>query len=114
MKTIRALLAIFLLVAGIYAGYKIVPVYINNYQLQDALDEEVKLNTYTLKSENDMRQSIYKKAQSLDIPVTPEQIEVKRAGNTVSISTQYTMHVDLPLYPLDLTFAPSSKNKSVI
>ena len=76
--------------------------------------EEVKINTYTSKSENDMRNSIYKKAQSLDIPVTPEQIEVKRAGNSVTISTQYTMHVDLPFYPLDLTFTPSSKNKSVI
>ena len=44
-----------------------------------------------------------------------EQIKVKREGlqgsGSVYIETNYAVHVDLPGYPLDLQFNPSTKNR---
>jgi hypothetical protein len=111
MKTLKALLGLAVLVGAFYLAWMLVPPYFNNYELEDYMAQEARFNTYTAKSETDMRESIYKKAQDLTIPLTREQINVQRISNGVSISADYTVHVDLPLYPIDMTFHPASKNK---
>ena len=67
--------------------------------------------TYTTKPEDAIRDEIFKKAQELDIPIAKEQIKVQRVGvanaGSVSIDAPYTVHVDLPGYPLDLHFDAS-------
>ena len=103
-----------MVVAGIYVGYKIVPVYFNYYQFQDAMEQEARVQSYTGKSETDMRDSIWKKAQQLELPLaSPEAIKVERTGTAVSISTEYTVHIDLPVHPFDVKFTPNSKNKQM-
>jgi uncharacterized protein DUF4845 len=94
------------------AVWRLVPPYFNNYQLQDTITDEARMNTYTPKSAEAIRDTIWKKCKELDIPVKPEQINVQRDGQSVSIWLDYTVHVDLPLYPVDLAFHPSSKNKT--
>ena len=58
-----------------------------------------------------------KKAQDLDVPVTKEQIKVVRNGvvgtGSVEIEAAYTVHVNLPFYPMDLNFNASARNKGV-
>lgn len=113
MKTVKLLLGLLILAGVFWVCWKIVPPYFANYQLEDAITEEARMNTYTNKSEEDMRQSIYKKAQDLDIPITHDQISVQRAGNSVSISVDYTVHVELPVHPVDLSFHATTKNKGI-
>ncbi len=112
MKAVRAIFGLVFMVAAIYAVFVLVPPYFNNYKFQDVISEEARMNTYTAKSEDAMRDSLFQKAKDLDIPITRDQINVRREGQTVSISVDYTVHVNLPAYPLDLQFHPSSKNKS--
>ncbi len=111
MKSLQAIFGILLLVAVVLVIYKVVPPYFANQELQDAVTEEARINTYTPKTEDDMRSTIFRKAQDLDIPITRDQIQVQRAPNGVSISVEYTVHVDLPAYPMDLNFQASSKNR---
>jgi len=114
MKLLRGTIAIFILIAGLYVGYKVVPLYFNYYQFQDAMEEEARIQSYTSKSESDMRETMWKKAQQLELPLaSPEAIKVERNGGTVSISTEYTVHIDLPVHPFDMKFAPNSKNKQM-
>ncbi|HET9698272.1 MAG TPA: DUF4845 domain-containing protein [Terriglobales bacterium] len=114
MKLLRGLIALFVVVAGAYVGYKIVPVYFSYYQFQDAMEQEATVQSYTGKSETEMRDSMWKKAQQLELPLaSPEAIKVERTGNTVSISTEYTVHIDLPVHPFDVKFTPNSKNKQI-
>lgn len=114
MKSLKTLIGIFVVVAVFYVGYKVVPVYFNYYQFQDAVESEARLQTYSTKSEADMRETMWKKAQELEIPLdSPEQIKVERSSNSVSISTEYTVHIDLPIHPFDLNFNPNSKNKQL-
>jgi len=111
MKTLRALLGLAVVAAGFYLAWMLIPPYFYNYELEDFMAQEARFNTYTAKSETDMREAVYKKAQDLTVPLTREQITVQRISNGVSISADYTVHVDLPLYPIDVTFHPASKNK---
>jgi hypothetical protein len=112
MKTLRAVFGIVFIVAVVVAVVELVPPYYNNYQLQDAITDEARMNTYTPKSVEEMRDTIWKRCKQLDISVSREQVNVQREGQSVSIWLDYTVHVDLPVYPVDLNFHPSSKNKS--
>ena len=113
MKTIKAFLGVALVVGGAYCGYLLIPPYFNNYQLQDYIESEARLNAYTTKSEQDIRDGVLKQARNMDIPLQPESITVQRGAGDVQISCSYTVHVDLPGYPLDLKFAPASKGKMI-
>jgi hypothetical protein len=116
MGTIKFGLGIFVIVAGIYLGAELVPVYYENYQFQDIVKTEATLETYTSKPEADIRDSLFKKAQNLDIPLTKDQIKVQRHGTqgtgSLTISAPYTVHLELPGYPVDLHFDASTDNKS--
>jgi hypothetical protein len=114
MKSLKTIIVLLVVGVAIYVGVMVLPVYFNYYQFQDAIEEEARIQTYTGKSVTDMRESMFKKAQQLELPLTkPDDILVERAGNGVTISTEYTVHIALPLYPLDLKFQPTTKNKMI-
>ena len=110
MRSLKALLAVAIFGSLIYVAYRVVPVYMSSYQFQDAVEEEARLDSYSQKTEQDIRDSVLKKAQSLELPLTADQIHVQKLSNAVSISAAYTVHVDLPVHPFDLSFTPNSQN----
>jgi len=116
MGTIKLVFGIFVIVVGVYLGTAMIPVYYSNYEFRDVVKTEATLETYTTKPESEIRDSLYKKAQSLDIPLTKDDIKVTRHGTvgtgSLVISAPYTVHLDLPGYPLDLHFDASTENKS--
>jgi hypothetical protein len=117
MSTIKAVFGIFVMVATVYLGVQLIPPYFSNYQFEDAIKNEATLSTYSLKPEDAIRDTIFKKAQDLEIPVGKDGIKVRRNGavgsGSLVIEADYTVHVDLPGYPLDLHFNPSTSNKGV-
>lgn len=113
MKQVRAILTLAILAGAVYIGWLTVPPYFNNYKFEDVVTEEARMNTYTAKSESDIRESVYQKAKELDIPIAPEQIEVVRQGSAVSISVKYTVHIENVIHPFDLNFNVSSKDKAI-
>jgi hypothetical protein len=116
MATFKMIFGICVLVAAVYLGAVLVPVYYENYQFKDIVKTEATLETYTNKPEDDIRDALYKKAQELEIPLTKEQIKVQRHGTTgtgsLTINAPYNVHLDLPGYPVDLHFDASTDNKS--
>jgi hypothetical protein len=116
MGTIRLILVFGLLGAGVYVGVQVIPPYFANYEFQDSLDTEARMGTYSVKGDEVIRDAVFKRAQELEIPVTKDQIKVQRTGpsgnGAVFIETEYSIHIDLPGYPMDLNFHPQSKNKS--
>ncbi len=113
MKTLRTLLGVLILVGAVYVGYRLIPPYFNHYQFQDVVESEARMNTYggVRKSEDDIRAGIIRKAADLDIPLRPEQITIDRSGADCVITADYTIHVDLPVHPVELDFHTSSKKK---
>jgi len=116
MGTIKLFLSLFAVAVGIYAGAELVPVYYSNYEFADFIKNEATINTYNTKSEEEIRDTVFKKAQEFGVPLTREQIKVHRSGptgtGTLSIAAPYTVHMDFPGFPMDLHFDPSINNKS--
>jgi hypothetical protein len=113
--SMKLIFGVVVIVLAVYLGAELIPPYFSNYQFEDAIKTEAQLATYSTKPEDVIRDTIFKKAQDLEIPVTREQIKVHRIGPTgtgsVAINAPYVVHVSLPGYPLDLHFDPSIKNK---
>jgi len=116
MGTLKLLFGLFVIVASVFLGAELVPVYYANYQFKDIIASEATLQTYTTKPESEIQDGIFKKAQELKIPLSKDQIKVARHGTTgtgsLSIRAPYIVHVDLPGYPMDLHFDPSTEHHS--
>jgi hypothetical protein len=117
MGTAKMVLGIVAIVAAVYLCATLIPPYFSNYEFEDAIKSEAQMSTYSTKSEEDIRNTVFKKAQDLEIPITKDDIKVQRSGNqgsgSVNIQVAYTVHVNLPGYPLDLHFDPSSRSRGV-
>jgi hypothetical protein len=100
MGLIKVLFGLFVIVISLYLCVELIPPYYSNYEFQDALNTEALLSTNSAKTEDAIQDSVYKKAQELDLPVTK-----------VSIEVPYTIHLDMPVHPLDLHFDVAVTNK---
>lgn len=114
MKTLRGIIAVAIVASAFYVAFKVVPVYFAYYQFQDAIEEEARIQSYTGKSVDDIRESVWKTAQQLELPLSsPDDLKIDRTGSSVSIQTEYTVHIDIPIHPFDLKFEPNTKNKQI-
>ena len=114
MKTLRGIIALAIVGFGFYVAIKVVPVYFDYYQFQDSIEEEARIQSYTGKSVNDIRETVWKRAQQLELPISsPDDLKIDRTGSSVSIQTEYTVHIDIPFHPFDLKFEPNTKNKQI-
>jgi len=113
----KMVFGIMIIVGAVILIATLAPPYFSNYQFQDALKTESQMSTYTTKTEDVIRDEVFRKAQDMDIPITREQIKVVRNGvvgtGTVDIEANYIVHVNLPGYPVDLHFDASARNKGV-
>jgi hypothetical protein len=116
-RAMKMVFGILIIVASVILLATLAPPFFSNYQFEDALKTESQMTTYTTKTEDVIRDEVFKKAQDLDVPVTKEQIKVVRNGvvgtGSVEIEAAYTVHVNLPFYPMDLNFNASARNKGV-
>jgi uncharacterized protein DUF4845 len=111
---LKAVLFTVILVLIVYSAFKIVPVYVQNYQLSDKMQETARFAVVNRYNEEQIRDTIFKEIQSLEIPAKREDIKVSSSQSIVRISVDYSVPVDLFFYHMDLHFTPSSENKSVL
>jgi hypothetical protein len=109
MVRLRALLTILIVGSGIYVGSKVVMAYYTSYQFQSDLEQAAMIAAYTNKSEAEVQASVMARGRDYGIPLKPEQVRVRRAGDELAISTEYRVHLDIPIYPFDLRFTPATK-----
>ena len=60
---------------------KLVPAYYANYQFQDAVKDEATRETYTTKTEDEIRESLFKKAQELRYSLDPRRNQGSAPGH---------------------------------
>ena len=112
--TLKGILSVAFFVALIYSGVKIIPVYVNNYELQDYIQSQTPYWLTQRVPAEAIRKTILAKAEDLDLPVEAEDVAVVANQSKVSIYIDYEVPVDLKVYMLQLHFTPSSENKSII
>ena len=117
MGSLKMILGIAAIVPVVYLCAMLIPPYFANYQFEDVIETEAQMSTYSTKTEDAIRDTVFKKAQDLELPLAQEQIKVQRTGvqgsGSVTIQASYTVHLNLPGYPLDLHFDPSTQNRGV-
>jgi uncharacterized protein DUF4845 len=111
---LKAILYTVILVLLIYSAFKIVPVYVQDYQLSDKMQETARFAVVNRYNEEQIRDTIFKEIQSLEIPAKRDDIKVSSSQSVVKISVDYTVPVDLFFYHMDIHFTPSSENKSIL
>jgi hypothetical protein len=113
---LNLIMTLLFLGATIFVAVKIIPPYFTNYQFQDAVESEARfaLAGYPRKSEDDIRQDIFDKAQKLDLPIKKkEEILVTMNQGSVSISLDYSIPIDLLVYQFSLQFHPHADNHTI-
>jgi hypothetical protein len=110
---LKAIIITAILAFGAYSAYKLIPVYIANYQLSDKMVEESRFAVANRYTEDQVREMIYKEVLDLEIPAKREDIKVLASLQSVRISLDYTVPVDLLFYHTELHFNPSSEGKAL-
>jgi hypothetical protein len=116
MGTIKAFVGILAIVAAFYGAWQIVPPELANYSFQDDLRNIAMVaGSNPHQTDQDILDSVMKKAREHDIALAPEQVTVQRIGTpgapAVYVAADYSVPVSMPGYPFTLHFNPSSGNK---
>ena len=107
---LKAIIAVGVLAAMIFVGAKVVPVLVNNYQFQDAIESTARFATVNRQQPEDIRTAVLKEAQNEDIPIAVQDIHVKGEGGHVEIDAYYSVTLDLKVYQWTLNFHPYARN----
>ena len=90
----------------------LVPPYFNHYRFDDWIDGETFRGSYwSGNTAEAIREAVIKKARVYDINLSPEQVRVEVDGRDTRISTNYTVRVAFPVYPIDLHFTSGHETK---
>lgn len=108
---LKALAWILVMLAVGYVGLQVIPAWYANYQLQNDIEQIAIAESYTARPASEVQQIIAARASAYGIPLRPEQIRVQKGGGQLAISIEYTVHIDIPVYPFEVTFHPGTKNK---
>ncbi len=110
----KTLLAVFVLFGLIYTGWKIIPPYFANYQLQDSMQTEARFAAVNRRTDDDIREDIFRKVKDLGIPARRQDIRVEFVeGGALRITVNYAVPIDLPGYSFQLQFHPQADNRSI-
>lgn len=118
MGTVKALVGLVVIIGVIYCAFQIIPPELTNYSFQDDLRNIAMTggaNPHT--SDQELIDSIMRKAQEHQITLAPEQVTVQRIGSpgapAVYVAADYSVLVNLPGYSFTLHFNPSSGNRGM-
>jgi hypothetical protein len=110
---IKTILFLLFFASMIFIGFRTIPAYVAEYQLADKMQESARFAVVTRQNEDQIRESIYKVVQDLEIPAKKEDIKITSTNSLVTIAIDYNVPVDLLFYQTEMHFSPSSANKSL-
>ena len=118
MGAIKALIGILGIVGIVYCGFQVVPPELTNYSFQDDLRNIAMMAAANAhQTDQELVDSIIKKAQEHQITLTPEQVTISRIGTpgapSVYVAADYSVPVTLPGYSFSMHFTPSSGNRGM-
>ena len=116
MGTVKAIIGVLVIAAAIYCGFQIVPPELANYSFQDDLRNIAMVGGANAhQTDQEIIDSVVKKAQDHQITLAPEAVTVTRIGTpgspAVYVAADYSVPVTLPGYSFTLHFNPSSGNR---
>ncbi len=105
---LKTWIVMLIFVAACFVAFRVVPPYFADSQLKDKMYEEAKYAQANRLTPEQVRDIIYKEAQTDGIPLRREDIQVEMDASGTRVSAEYDVAVDLHFYQLTLHFHPSS------
>lgn len=109
--SLRVVLGLAILVAIVHTGYKLVPMYMDYWRMQDEIS--IKASVAQVLKDDEIRWDLDKKAKELDLPLGPQNFLITRdeANRTMTISTQWEVEVHFlfDVYVKTYVFAPRAE-----
>src|SRR5262245_10680917 len=93
-----------LLVAALYAGSQIIPIYFNAFQFNDFIKQEVKFAVASRRTVDDIRARIVEKAKEFDLGIGPKDVHITRRGPSFNVEIDYSVPLNLRVYRRDVSF----------
>jgi hypothetical protein len=113
-SNLKALFWTGLLVAFIYVSFRVVPLYVANYQFQDNMETAARFASVYRTPSDEIRKDLMKKAEEAEMPVKLQDIKVENHDGRVNIEADYSVTVDLIVYQWTLKFHPSASNNKLL
>lgn len=116
MGIIKAFIGFVAIAAVVVGLFQVAPPMLTNYSFQDDLKTVALMDSSNLqKTDEDVRTDVMRKVKEHELPIEPKQITVQRINtpgiSAVYISVDYSVTVNVPGYPFDMHFNPTSGNK---
>jgi hypothetical protein len=108
----RQIFYLLVVVALIYAGIQYVPPYLDSYQFNDFIRQEVKYAISARRTPDQVSASVLQKAKDMNIPLTARDIHITRRGPSFTLDVQYHFPIDMRVYQQDLVFRASETGET--
>lgn len=108
-SSLRGIVALLLVGAGVYLGMKLIPVRAAAYQFNDAVREQVTFAGSRRSGDDRIRRELTAQARELNLPVREGDIQIRRPTNRyIIVEVTYTVTIEfIGGYTWDWTFNPS-------
>jgi Domain of unknown function (DUF4845) len=110
---INLLLTLIILGSMIFVGVMLIPPYFTKYQLTDAMNTEARFASYNRKSEEEIREDVWKKVQELGVPAKRADIHIINENNNTQIDVNYTVPINMLFKTYDWDFHAHGDNHSL-
>ena len=111
---LKAIIYTAILVIGVFVAFKVVPLYVTQYELKDKMEEQARFAVVNRYSDDQIRDNIFRVIQDLDIPAKREDIKVGPTNHGISISVDYSVPVDFLVYRTEMNFSSSSEGRDIM
>jgi hypothetical protein len=111
---LKAIVWTVILVAFIYTTAMVLPILVNEYQFQDALQNIARFASVNRQNSDLISRDVLAEAQKEDLPVQATDIKVVSTSGNVHINVDYSVTVDLKVYQWTLNFHPTAGNASLL
>jgi len=99
-------IAVLIIMAAL--GVLLIPPYVENWKLQSFINDIAQDPDTVKKPVEVVRANIVDRAANLGLPVHTDDVHVTKSEDTLKIEVLYIVHIDLPIYTVDLHFRPAA------
>jgi hypothetical protein len=110
---VKAILSIVFLIYVIIVGIKVIPVYVNDYELDDYIRQQTPFWLTERKHADAIEQEVLNKSADLGLPITADNVKVQAPGSLVNVTVDYTVPLDFVFFTVPKQFTHSSENKQL-
>jgi hypothetical protein len=102
------LVGLALVLIGLFIAYKIVPVKVKAAELRQEVVDQAK--SAGMRSDDKILAAILKRAEDNNLPVTAENVSIRRTQNAISVDVDYTVPINFPGYTYNMEFHNHAEN----